>query len=392
MASLRIPEKPICILFSHGGQVFTPKPLEVSASGSQVSALSIVTSMAVPVPSVGQCEFRTTKIPDNCQLVSFVEPGTILKGNVALIHSFCKRPGIRKSSLEPVYLWHSISDISTKRAKYIEYSDPPLVYPYTHSGLSIFEAPKRASGGAVVPDMRMSFQARLPEMVDAFGLYVHFPNGTLRIHRPSEFALPGTNFSLSKLFTFLMGQDDIWNPDIGVAVMLISCQNYMYEQGRGLVNTNIWIVPQLAEECDALESLQEKANVEYQGVDLYDRGQLSKEYPEIQFPVFFSAESRAEGSVPRTLNAVSKVLLNFVNKNITPKNITAANRSQMIKWIQQRQIFLQYLDTLKVLPLEKKQARLKLWLAANPMPPNPVEASRRRRKGGRRRTRRKRKA
>lgn len=395
MASLRIPDKPICILFSHGGQVFIPKAPEPTAAAAPLSALSLVAGLSTPATSISQCEFRTTTIPANCQLVSFVEPGTLLNGNVLLIHRFCRTRGIRKPSLEPVFLWHSVSELSPKRAKYIEYADPPIVFPYTNSGLSIFESPKRAGGGALVADTRLSFQARMSEMTEAFGLYVHFPNGDLRILRPSEFATPDTPFSLSKLFTFLQGQDDIWNPEVGVALMLISCQNYMYEKGRALSNTNLWIVPQLAEECDALESLQEKANIEYQSVELYDRGQLAREYPEIQMPVFFDATSRARGSKSKVLNKISETLLNFANRNIKPENISSANRTKMRRWIEQRKIFLDHLTSLTTLTSEKKQTRLAMWLKANPMPPNPVEEGRRTRKGEHRRrskTRKQRKA
>lgn len=348
MASLKIPEKPICILFSHGGQEI----------GRNLEAK--------------QCTTRTTKVPENCQLASFVEAGMILSGREPMMANFCKSPDARKTILEPLFLWHSVSDIDPKTATYVEYYDRPIESPYMQYGWSPMEAPKRAGAGADLGDIVFTFTSRSSSPESRLGLYVHMPNGTIHQFPPSALSeAPKNKVYLSDVFKFIQSNSDIWNPELGVALVLFSCQSY-----GGYEEENIWVFSNLAEKCDLLESLQQKANVEYQKVELYGRRQLREAYPVIKFPVFSDAVDRAMGFGPRKLNDVSKALMNLIEENIVPENIPPVNRKAMVEWAKEKIKYRKSLDAIPGHTSRAKNSLVEKWVKEHPPPPNPVLVAR----------------
>lgn len=347
MASLRIPEKPICILFSHGGQDI----------GRNVEAK--------------HCTTRTTKVPENCQVASFVEAGMILSGREPMMFNFCKSPEARKTILEPLFLWHSVSDVDPKYATYIEYFDEPIETPYIQDSWSPMEAPKRAGAGADLGDIQFTFTGRSPSSGPTLGLYVHMPDGIIDQYPPAALSeAPKNRLYLSEVFRFIQSKPDIWNPEIGVALVLLSCQSYGYEE------ENIWVLSDLAEKCDLLESLQQTANVEYQKIELYGRRQLREQYPIIKFPVFTDTVDRAMGFSPRKLNAVSKALMNLIEENIVPKNIPPVNRTAMIQWGTEKKKYRATLDEMRKYSSRNKNRLVEQWVKNHPPPPNPVLVAR----------------
>ena len=357
MTSLQIPEKPICILFSHGAVTLKSS----SGAGGEPT-----------------CDFKYTQIPPKCQLATFLEPGVIFKGDATLISNFCKAPESRKTILEPLFLWHSPSDITVSSAEYIEYSTPPIIYPFTNSGLSVFELPKRANEGARVADIHFTIQHKIDTITSLLGLYVHMPNGTIRQYTPKQVSeLPNPRLYLSEVYQFIQGQEDLWNPAVGVALVILSCQAYGYSNRRELQEKNIWLSPTIPEACHAVEMAQQEANVEYQSLDLLDKRQLRMAYPRLLFPVFTDIIDRAKGRVdPRKVNNVSALLFKFANENILPENIKAANRGEMVKWITNRQAFLNLVKTNKTLTSKQKSANIQRWNAEHPKPNNPVLVTR----------------
>lgn len=355
MAAYQIPAKPICILFSHGGQI-------------------------IDLNALKKCTTRTTIIPDKCQLASFVESGMLLTGEGNLIRNFCTTPGIRETILEPLFLWHSVSDIDPKTANYVEYEDRPKESPYTRDGRSAFESPKRATSGAELGDIHFTFSFKSdPSFVPKLGLYVHMPDNTIHHFKPSVLSADHKpTLPLSELFTFIQSTPAIWNPAVGVAIVLISCQSYGMSAIGRLEQENIWMISDLAQGCDMLESLQQKANVEYQAVELYGRRQLRDEYPVIHFPVFSDVISRAMGATPRKLNEVSEILMGFVGENIVPNNIydPAVNRARMIQWGTEKKTYRASLNKIFSYSSRRKNRLVEQWVRNNPPPPNPVLVAR----------------
>jgi hypothetical protein len=353
MASLRIPEKPICILFSHGG-------------------------LNIEQGHKSTCTFKFTTIPPNCQLATFLEPGTIFRGDGKLISNFCKAPESRKTILEPIFLWHSPSDVTQSVAKYIEYSTPPVEYPFTNSGLSVFELPKRANENAVVGDIDFSFGHKSSSIAGLLGLYVHMPDGNTKYYPSKQLSeLPKPKIKLSELYRFIQGQDDIWDPTVGVALVILSCQSYGYGNQRHLQEQNIWLSPTIPRECDALETVQQQANIDYQSLDLLDKRQLRAAYPTLLFPVFSDIVDRAKGYwEPRKMTDLSSLLFQFTNQNILPENILAANRTDMVQSITDRQTFLNSLQSKPTLTIAQKKQQINTWDTEHPKPNNPVLTTR----------------
>lgn len=353
MASLRISEKPICILFSHGG-------------------------LNIEEGHTSTCTFKFTTIPPKCQLATFLEPGTIFRGDATLISNFCKAPQSRKTILEPIFLWHSPSDVTKSAAKYIEYSTPPVEYPFTNSGLSVFELPKRANETARVGDLTFSFGHKSSSTASLLGLYIQMPDGRIKHYSSTQISeLPKPKLLLSQVYKFIEAQDDIWDPTVGVALVILSCQSYGYGNQRHLNERNIWLSPTISRECHVLEMAQQEANVEYQSLDLLDKRQLRAAYPTLLFPVFSDVVDRAKGySEPRTMNTISSLLFQFANENILPENILAANRTDMVRWITNRQTFLNSVKSQATLTLEQKKKQIDKWNIEHPKPINPVLTTR----------------
>lgn len=355
MATYQISTKPICILFSHGGQV-------IGLNASK------------------KCTTRTTTIPENCQVASFVEPGMLLSGEGTHIRNFCTTPGIRNTILEPLFLWHSISDIDPKTARYVEYEDIPRESPYIHDGRSAFEAPKRATAGAELGDVQFSFSYKSnPSFISNLGLYVHMPDNTIHHFQPSVLSGAHRNeLYLSQLFAFIQSNSTIWNPAVGVAVILLSCQSYGIAGIGGLEQENIWMMPNLSEACDTLERLQQRANTEYQAVELYDRRQLREQYPVVHFPVFSDLISRARGAVPRKLNEISEILMGYIDKDIISSNIqnNSVNRTAMIQWGTEKKAYRASLDKLHKYSSRNKNRLVEQWVKNHPSPLNPVLVAR----------------
>lgn len=351
MAAYQIPAKPICILFSHGAQSIT-KNVEQK-----------------------KCIARTTVVPPNCQLAALLELGNILLGKETTILNFCKTSGIRSTILEPLFVWHSASDVEPRSAKYVEYEDTPIVKPFLNDGISPFEAPKRATGGAILGDMNFTFTFRRdPSFVKNLGLYVHMPDKTIHHFEPSVLSSgPRNTIQLSELFSFIQSQPTIWNPEVGVAIVLISCQAYGGEE------EDIWMFSNLASKCDMLESLQQQANVEYQSVELMGRRELREAYPTIHFPVFSDVIDRARGATASRPNRIAQHLLNLAQESILPANISNAsvNRTEIIKWGREKKLYSASLNTLKpALSASQKRILLEQWLKNNPQSPNPVLVAR----------------
>lgn len=363
----RVKERPICILFSHGAVELTnPNPTGPSGVGAAAG------SGARPSPT--NYEFQTLLIPEQMDIGYVMDPGEIMSAFGNAVQTFCENPTIRPTILEPCFVWHSSSDVKPADAIYKLYSEEAREAPYTQRGISVFEKIKRAKSGSRIGNSVFSFGVKRGEAV---GLYTHLPDSKILYATPAALGITDKHYkmSLGEVFAYIQAQP-FWNPEVGVNLILLNCHAIHMLQGNihGRFGTSkLYTIPGLAEKIHALEDLWQTATVNYQTYDLYDRGQLRREYPRIEFPVFMSEAVLSQGQPIATLFRPGEELMEFASEGFLPTNlrIINVNTRKTVKWLQNRNAFL---NTIKTQLPWKQQGLLTNWTRKHPRPPNPYVA------------------
>jgi hypothetical protein len=221
-------------------------------------------------------------------------PGEYITTIKSTLKQFFMDPNSRKTTYEPLFDIHSISDINMTNAIYryikpIPPSNPKKAKsykqetPFTGEGRSLFESFLRAKEGSTIPDARLS--VHVPSEMEFMSLYVYSLSGTLTmIGLPQMYETLGLGpvpdreigVKLSQCFEFLE-RTGIYDPSVGVGFIQISCN--MFETDTGRFTKDLWQTNKaFRDACYSVQSLWHIADNEYRELELLDFDEINTKY------------------------------------------------------------------------------------------------------------------
>ncbi len=289
-----IESKPIVIIFFHGG-------IQLSQEGLE-------------------CDFKDGyTLKKNVQYMHTIHPGEVVMADERSLSKFFNDPSIRKTTFEPLFDIHSISDLNEKNAIYKNicrfYENTtklskanlnkrerdPIEKPFTNDGESSFEHNLRAREGSIIPDTRLSIHDTSEMKYKA--MYIHYPNGTVKtvnlneifeeLNMPFEakatvykynnssfkptIVTPGIDaiIKLSQIFEYLE-KTGVYKPDVGIGLIQFSCN--MFETNNTISKETYLKNASVRKACSSVRNIWHIANTEYKTLDLLDSDEIEKKY------------------------------------------------------------------------------------------------------------------
>lgn len=261
-----IQEKPIVVLFFHGG-----------------------------IPLSKTCTFDSYTLKPNVQYMHVGHPGELLMilGKQKL-STFLKDPASRKTTFEPLFDVHSMSDLTEKNAIYkdiLGFADVKE-RPFTGDGSSLFESNVRAKEGSTITDDRIGIR-RHSEM-DYLAMYIHYPDGRVmqvpftEIYETlglGEFPEKDIMLKLSDFFEYLE-RVGVYKPSVGVGVIQISCHPFEKDVSNlpnptpfnALITSKNFKNKTILKACENIMTVWHMADTEYKSLDLLTASELTKKY------------------------------------------------------------------------------------------------------------------
>lgn len=264
-----IESKPIVVAYFHGGITMVKEGVECNPKGLYT-------------------------LKPNVQYMHVAHPGEYITTNKTTLKQFLVDPNSRKTTYEPLFDIHSISDLNKTNAIYRDIkpmipSNPKKAKsykqetPFTGEGRSLFESFLRAKEGSTIPDARLNVHDS--SEMEFMRLYVYLPNGTLTmIGLPQIYEtmglvpVPGAEIGmkLSQCFEFLE-RAGIYNPAVGLGFIQISCN--MFGMDTGQFTKILWQSnTAFRKACYSIQSVWNIADNEYRELDLLDYDEINQKY------------------------------------------------------------------------------------------------------------------
>jgi hypothetical protein len=260
--SIDIRQKPIAVVFSHGG-----------------------------------CELKTACEPSgvyrldaNVQTMALAHPGESLTVGGA-IKTLLESNVFRYRTFEPLFDMHSMSDFTKANAIYFNLASEHERTPFTSEGKSVFETPLRATEGSLVPNSLFTFE-RPSSTLPAFGVYLYPPERSRNV----QYISLGTAkaLRLSDVLSFLKTNRH-YDPAIGIGIIHLTCNTFYKDYvDETKVFLNEGDIPALSEACQAIEEVYHKANTEYLATERLGAQALRKKYGMTVFPILSNRRARWE--------------------------------------------------------------------------------------------------
>ncbi len=264
-----IESKPIVVAFFHGAITMAKEGVECNPQGMYT-------------------------LKSNVQYMHVAHPGEYIMTDKARLKTFLMDPNSRKTTYEPMFDIHSMSDLTKDNAIYRDVvPNPPSnpkkaksykqETPFTGNGNSLFESFLRAKEGSTIPDARLT--VHVPSEMEFMSLYVYYPNGTLAVMGlPQMYETLGLGpvpdreigVKLSQCFEFLE-RTGIYDPSVGLGFIQISCN--MFETDTGRFTKNLWETnTAFRKACHSIRSIWHIVDNEYRELDLLDFDEINKKY------------------------------------------------------------------------------------------------------------------
>ena len=264
-----IENKPIVVAYFHGGITLIKEGVECNPQGLYT-------------------------LKPNVQYMHVAYPGEYITTNKLTLKQFLDDPASRKTTYEPLFDVHSISDLNKDNAIYRDIKPMPpsnpkkaksykQETPFTGEGKSLFESFLRAKEGSTIPDARLNVHH--PSEMEFMNLYVYLPNGTLTvIGLPQIYetlglgAVPAMEIGmkLSQCFEFLE-RAGIYTPEVGVGFIQISCNMFATDTDR--FTKELWHTnAAFRQACYSIQHSWHIVDNEYRGLDLLDYDGINQKY------------------------------------------------------------------------------------------------------------------